>query len=391
MVLVLEQSSDVFSKRSSDDFDLALDVPEFSDDDETSSNISVGQKAMEHCTPPSTRGELASSLGGQDVCEPSHIASAQRWRCEYEILPSDGEVQASYLFTRLQEQATPGVVWLGFRTELLFYGIHKLLAICRVNGAARTDDVLQSIEALPEAQSARVLSMSEVGTDSFELCSHLFIEQGRSLDDIGFQSCTAMHVRNLRQQGYTVIDGFLTKSVADAVASLVGDSLANYPDFAHDGIDWRLPEPRNSRSDVAVWLTPGQRPASDAVFSGEVVPSFKRLQNDLGQILSLQGRAEQQLAWYPSASSGYKPHTDAMPDDCPSSDQRKVTAIAYCNPSWAPEDGGALRLWLPDHLGAKSIDVEPISGRLLLFLSGCMRHEVRPSYGKRCAITCWFF
>jgi len=332
-----------------------------------------------------------SALSPVAPIEPLTIASAQRWRCEYEILPTDGDVQVEEIFTRMRVQPPAGVEWLGCRTEPLFYGINKLLAICRVDGAALTDEVLQTIKSLQMVQSAKIVSMSECGTDSFEMCSRLFVETDQPLEDLALHCCSAMHVRQLRLQGYTVLDGFLTKSVVDDVAALIGESLAKYPAFCDDGIDWRLPEPRNSRSDVAVWLVPGQRPTLDSVFSEAVMPSFENLQRDLCRVLSLQGRSEQQLAWYPCESTGYKPHTDAMPDDRPSSDQRKLTAIAYCNPNWVPADGGALRLWLPDHLGADAVDIEPVSGRLLLFLAGCMRHEVRPSYSKRCAITCWYF
>lgn len=107
-------------------------------------------------------------------------------------------------------------------------------------------------------------------------------------------------------------------------------------------------------------------------------------------VFHLQGLAEQQLAWYPGDGAGYARHTDAMPDDRVDSDQRKLTVILYCNRDWIPANGGALRLWLPECEGGRTVDVEPISGRLLIFLSGCMMHEVLPSYRNRCAITSWY-
>jgi hypothetical protein len=51
-------------------------------------------------------------------------------------------------------------------------------------------------------------------------------------------------------------------------------------------------------------------------------------------------------------SSGYRKHTDAMPDDSAdgaSGVQRKLTAVCYCNTNWLPGDGGALRITLQDH------------------------------------------
>ena len=72
-------------------------------------------------------------------------------------------------------------------------------------------------------------------------------------------------------------------------------------------------------------------------------------------------------------------------------DQRKVSATLYCNPRWLPEHGGAMRIWEPVQDGGATVDVEPIGGRLVLLLSGCTEHEVRPSCHDRCAITSWFW
>ena len=36
------------------------------------------------------------------------------------------------------------------------------------------------------------------------------------------------------------------------------------------------------------------------------------------------------------------------------------------------------------------IDVEPRGGRLLLFLSGCMMHQVLPTHAARLALTAWY-
>jgi translation elongation factor EF-1beta len=318
------------------------------------------------------------------------VSSGQPWRCEFEVLPADDSIEVASIFETLSTMSLSGVEWLSCRSEPLFHGINKLLIICKVDDGCN-DDVLSHIQSLSTVQSARLLCMSAFVSDSFEICSRLFTVNAQTLGELQLQCCTSAHVKQLLHQGFTVLDDFVAGDVANDAARVVGESLTKYPDLGHDGIQWRFPEPRTARSDVAVWLTPGQRPATDVVFAEGVLPAFERLKGELCSILSLQGLGEHQLAWYPAESSGYKRHTDAMADDCPTSSQRKVTAILYCNPGWVCEDGGALRLWLPDHLGAGSVDVEPVSGRLLLFLAGCIQHEVRPSYNKRCAVTCWYF
>jgi len=54
---------------------------------------------------------------------------------------------------------------------------------------------------------------------------------------------------------------------------------------------------------------------------------------------------------------------------------------------WKEEDGGELRMYLVE---GKQVDVQPKGGRLLIFLSGMVDHEVLPSHNHRVALTGWF-
>lgn len=75
------------------------------------------------------------------------------------------------------------------------------------------------------------------------------------------------------------------------------------------------------------------------------------------------------------------------------SNPRRLTAIVYLNAAdWASErDGGALRAYYPPSSSAHGsyIDVEPRGGRILLFDSCTVEHEVRPTYADRMALTMW--
>merc|ERR1712157_600898 len=97
----------------------------------------------------------------------------------------------------------------------------------------------------------------------------------------------------------------------------------------------------------------------------------------MGMIFLLRDQVEMQLAWYLPGGTGYIQHTDAKPDDGSFEGQRRITVIVYCNSNWEAEHGGQLRLW-PPCSGGDLIDVEPIAGRLLIFLSGCIPHAVLP-------------
>ena len=79
------------------------------------------------------------------------------------------------------------------------------------------------------------------------------------------------------------------------------------------------------------------------------------------------------------------------------------------------KDGGCLRLYAPaqgddsstgcadasDQDGAghpngqaaeasHHLDVLPMAGRLVVFMSGAVEHEVMPTFQPRCALTAWF-
>lgn len=53
-------------------------------------------------------------------------------------------------------------------------------------------------------------------------------------------------------------------------------------------------------------------------------------------------------------------------------DGRRLTAILYLNPEWAPAHGGQLRLYPP---GAQPVDVAPLNDRLVIFESHRLLHR----------------
>jgi SM-20-related protein len=83
---------------------------------------------------------------------------------------------------------------------------------------------------------------------------------------------------------------------------------------------------------------------------------------------------------YPPGSY-YKRHLDQFKKD----DHRKLSVICYLNENWKEEEGGQLRIYLPD----KDIDVLPIAGRLVCFRSDQLEHEVLRATRPRLSITGW--
>ena len=89
--------------------------------------------------------------------------------------------------------------------------------------------------------------------------------------------------------------------------------------------------------------------------------------------------------------SYYRRHLDAYARAKSSArNPRRCTCILYLNAEgWdVGRDGGALRVYHPPD-GERHLDVAPLCGRLLLFDSTTIEHEVRHTYSQRWALTLW--
>lgn len=74
---------------------------------------------------------------------------------------------------------------------------------------------------------------------------------------------------------------------------------------------------------------------------------------------------------------------------------RKLSVILYLNDAdWSPDDGGQLRLFIPqaegEDGGERIVDVLPEGGTLVVFLSHEIAHEVLPTKRERFSLTGWF-
>ena len=99
-----------------------------------------------------------------------------------------------------------------------------------------------------------------------------------------------------------------------------------------------------------------------------------------------------QAAVYPGSRgtpASYCKHFDGNHDGKAPSNKRKLTAILYLNDEWdARRDGGCLRAYLSGG-GGEYRDIEPRAGRVLLFDSTTIEHEVLPCVRTRMALTLW--
>ena len=206
---------------------------------------------------------------------------------------------------------------------------------------------------------------------------------------------------NLQQQlnqitdrGYCVIDNFLNPSIIDTLASEIL-ALENRA-LLHAANTGRAQTTVNTklRGDSIYWLNESEASPAQQTYFDEM----DHLRSGLNQHLYLGlDILESHLALYPIGAS-YQKHLDRFKaNNNAKLPQRQISCILYLNKDWLEEDGGYLRLYLnaddaTDGIvdTASSLDIAPIAGRLVMFLSDTFYHEVMPANRARMSLTGWF-
>jgi SM-20-related protein len=194
----------------------------------------------------------------------------------------------------------------------------------------------------------------------------------------------------IAERGFCVIDNFLAEATVTALAN-EAQQLKQTSIMQEAGIGReQLAVNKTIRGDSIYWLNEdGATEAQQNYFE-----QMENLRLNLNQHLyiGLFG-LESHLAVYP-VGAFYKRHLDCFATASPNKPQRKISCIVYLNHDWQTEDGGQLRLYLneTDELNnEKSMDILPLAGRAVIFLSDTFYHEVLPATRERISLTGWFF
>jgi len=189
--------------------------------------------------------------------------------------------------------------------------------------------------------------------------------------------------QEIYSNSYVVVDNFVDEAFRKALLKEQTD-LLNQGQFtkAAVGKGDQKQVRAEIRSDEVLWMDATSLSPLQAIF-WEKVAEVQQVLNRrcfLG-LKSFEGH----FARYPIGSF-YKRHLDqfhAVP-------HRIVTIILYLNESWTEADGGQLRMYFPQEDGSERVeDVLPVGGRLVVFLSEEIPHEVLPTQKERISITGW--
>lgn len=182
----------------------------------------------------------------------------------------------------------------------------------------------------------------------------------------------------LAEHGYAVVDQFLSQHEVNEILH-TKEFQSGAETFKKAGIGKKESAQIQEaiRGDYIQWLDKDQSPEAIQVYLHRLNELIQFLNRTL--FLSLKDY-EVHMTVYP-AGSFYKRHLDQFKQD----DHRKISVICYLNPDWKEEQGGQLRMYLPD----QSLDVLPLAGRLVCFRSDQIEHEVLPATRSRMSITGW--
>ncbi|MFZ2904781.1 MAG: 2OG-Fe(II) oxygenase [Cyclobacteriaceae bacterium] len=182
----------------------------------------------------------------------------------------------------------------------------------------------------------------------------------------------------LADHGYAITDQFLSQAEVEAILA-VEEFQSGIATFKKAGIGnaKSVQIQEAIRGDYIHWLDRKNSPAPVQVYLSRVDELVTFLNRSL--FLSLKD-VEVHMTVYP-AGSFYKRHLDQFKQD----DHRKLSVICYLNNNWKEDHGGQLRMYLPD----RSLDILPVAGRLVIFRSDQLEHEVLPATRERLSITGW--
>ncbi|WP_312356447.1 2OG-Fe(II) oxygenase [Empedobacter sp.] len=191
-------------------------------------------------------------------------------------------------------------------------------------------------------------------------------------------------IDDLSNQKYSISDFFFsteeTKQLREAIIR-----KENKKDFHQAAVGSSVNEQiiKSIRGDKIRWIDEENKTETEEIFFSKI--------NDFIDYLNLTcymgiEESEFHYAIYPEGTF-YQKHVDAFKND----DRRTLSIVLYLNDEeWKDEFGGQLTLYLEDDNKAeKELDILPLAGRLAVFDSKSIPHEVKIVNRPRYSITGW--
>lgn len=183
-------------------------------------------------------------------------------------------------------------------------------------------------------------------------------------------------IQQMVEQGYGILDSFLTKKETAELNDSLTERYAEDA-FRRAGISKEQEVVKAIRGDEIFWLDKSAATEAEKRYLAQVEAFMLYLNRTC--YLGLQSY-EMHYAVYPIGTF-YRRHLDRFQNDS----GRKLSIICYLNDVWEDTDGGQLRLHLRDEIK----DILPLAGRVVIFESDKIEHEVLTAHKERRSVTGW--
>ncbi|MCX7551207.1 2OG-Fe(II) oxygenase [Xanthomarina sp. F2636L] len=190
-------------------------------------------------------------------------------------------------------------------------------------------------------------------------------------------------IEDILKKQYSVIEDFFT---AEDVSVLRQSLIEKHEEdaFKKAAIGNHLNEIiiKSIRGDVILWIDELKANEAEKIFFNKInnLVSYLNKTCFLGIL-----HKEFHYALYPKGTY-YKRHIDTFQND----DRRKLSIVCYLNEDgWLPENGGELVLYLDENEKETEKVIYPFPGRVVIFESQIIEHEVKPVNTERMSITGW--
>ncbi|MGB2833745.1 MAG: 2OG-Fe(II) oxygenase [Methylotenera sp.] len=193
-------------------------------------------------------------------------------------------------------------------------------------------------------------------------------------------------IDSLASHGYAVLPQFISEARTNLLSTQA--KWLQHSGFLHPANTGKHTQLNaTSRGDATYWVNEDSENFAELYYF-EVM---KALQHQLNKALFLGLHTlESHFAIYPTGAF-YKKHVDQFKNDALKSDGlRQVSCILYLNEHWLADDGGELRLYLDEQDLSQTLDIAPLGGTLVAFMSARFHHEVLPAKRERISLTGWF-
>jgi len=190
-------------------------------------------------------------------------------------------------------------------------------------------------------------------------------------------------ILDLMEKKYSIIDDFFETAEVDILRNNLIEKYEE-DNFKKAAIGNKTSETieRSIRGDFILWINEADAGKAENTYFNKINSLVAYLNRTCFMGILTK---EFHYAVYPEGTF-YKRHLDTFQND----GRRKLSMVCYLNnEDWKPENGGELSIYTHKEKQEQEIKIYPFPGRVVIFESQELEHEVKPVKVPRLSITGW--